>query len=212
MRQNRPTRRTQPNAARALTLVETLLALVLGSMIVTLSATVTVQAVKIQKTAKSTLEQRWERERVFDQFEEDVRSIITWLPEDAEMVALPPEADKLITMICLVPVPSGELMASRKLPARVTYIVENSPKAGSKRFVREVVDLTATAATPSRRILLDAAEAVTIEKIAEKAVTTGRRSQAAAEEIRGVRLACRWDHTDAHSDVRIVPVPERLPR
>lgn len=192
-----PDRRTSLSARKCwrrggLTLVETLLALVLCSSVLAVSGVVAVQTVSAQRTAQRTLERQWERERALDQFERDLLARITWLPEAAETLIIEEGSRKLLTVACLVPMPTTGGMTGRHLPARVTYLVEPGTERDRFRLVREHRYLHESRTQPAKRVLADGLTRVEVETYDGHEWREGNSGSQTAS-IQAVRLRCRWN-------------------
>lgn len=122
---------------RGLTLIETLLALTIGAMVVTTTSVVAIQSVRTQQSARRTLAARGEKERLLDQFEQDIRSLITWRPELTEIISLGGDQGELVTLTCLVTMPDPTGVFAQTIPARVTYR-EAALNGECRQIVREV--------------------------------------------------------------------------
>lgn len=190
----------------ALTLVESLIALSLGAMVVAIVSAVTVQTLRTQSVTQRVLEAQWERVRLFDLFEGDVRAMIPQLPDEEQYLSFEGERGTLLSMVCLVPTDDSPSPWPRRIPARVTYR-KFSAADGNAQLVREVSFLSSESAptanirgatanrTPTRRVL-----ATGLKEIRLEAFYSGRWNEVLArpqdQEVEGLRLGCRWD--DGH--------------
>lgn len=195
----------------AFTLVEVMLALLLASAVVGVTGIVAVQSVTLQRAARADAARSHDRWTLFDQFQTDVESTITWLPEGVEPLEIGAEANAPLRIYCLTSVPAPGSLGRYRMPARVTYRIEDA-NAGTpyKRLVREVEDLTEDRGSTYRRVVAMDLVDVVIETHTEtgwsEPVTGEKRD---AGEGDAVRLVCRFGDAPDNSMTRTVPIPGR---
>jgi len=197
----------------ALTLIETLLALTIGAMVVTTTSVVAIQSVRTQQSARRTLAARGEKERLLDQFEQDVRSLITWRPELREIITAGGDQGELVTLTCLVTIPDPAGVFAQTIPARITYR-EAALDSERRQIVREIdrflpTSLLVGQSWPSdksgtRRILTGNVKVIAIEAFHDNDWHTSAVGEF-PERIKGIRIRGQWSD-DLSAFERIVPL------
>lgn len=189
---------TVPDCARhqqraGFTLIEVMVALVLSASVAGISASVAVQSFRSVDTARSVSRLQWEQMEVMQQFETDLRSMLSNGPPQ-ERLMINTEQDQLLQVLGLTEAPTTESLFRRRLPGRIRYFVEaDNAGPGLKRLVREVVDLTDPDEHHRRRVVARQLGDVQVEWL-----TTGDWSpgewKLAEDNVQptAVRLKCRW--------------------
>ena len=206
-----PTRKHE--IRHSFTLIEVLLAVLLGSAVITVSGMVAVQSVSLQRASQVEVRKRWDRARVFWQFERDLNAALTWLPEDVVTVRVAPKPGRILEVLCLADVPAVDSPVGSRVPVKVSYIVENDPiQSDRKRLLREVRDLTRAHGTMHRRAVAEALMEVGIEMHTEAGWTsTLSLTGPPAREPTAVRLSCQWESTTG-KQMRTVVLNRRASR
>ena len=201
-------RRQRVHCRHALTLIEVLLATVIGAMVVSTSAVVAVQAVSSQRTAQSAVQRAWRRDAVHRRFEQDLESRLRWLPESVGPVQVPAEPGSLLTILTLGDVADGTSLARVRMPVRVTWLVKGDPaRNGHQWLYREVLDLTQANAEPRWQVLARDLSEVRVEArspsgkdwSALRTSTQRDRSQRQA-----IRLVCRWAEPEEQRTTTVI--------
>ena len=68
----------------------------------------------------------WQRWRLFDMIEADAKAILTSLPEDVELVTSDVQEPAILELITLASISEVGSIHRRRMPARVTYRLEDS--------------------------------------------------------------------------------------
>ncbi len=188
------------------TLIEVLLATVLGAGVVAVGASVTVQSLMIQESVETHLMRDWARVRLLDQFEADVRGELAWLPEKARTLVLPTEPERLMEVVCLTDSADGRSSFRRRMPARIWYVVEDSANEPDDRCIFRVVqDLTTPQTAPIRQLLADNIAEARIEWLTSEGwVENALPREVDQKGVRALRLTCRWSAGSDRSATRTV--------
>jgi len=196
------------------TLVEVMSAVMLGGVLVTATAVVAVQSVSIRKTVESTLMERWQRVRLFDQLEADVDTAPKWLGDSAKTLVFPEAPDRLVEILGLISVASPDSLAHRRMPGRIAYVMEESGvHNGYKQLVRETVDLTQQGSDRLRKVVGDRLIECRIWQYRDNGWNTNTGSHESHGELpAAVRLTCRWDSTSNDVDTRTITIGHHRPR
>lgn len=193
---------------RAFTLIEVMLATVIGAMVISAAAVASVESLRAQQAARRLIRTRWADRAVLRQFEQDIAAEITWLPDAARTVKVPPESDRLLEIISLVDLPATDSMFRRRVPAKVSYVVTAAQGASSEKTLwRETIDLTQRNQEPVRRKLATRLSDVRIEAKGPKGwfIADG----ALKDRPEALRLVCRWAADPNHDQVRTVVLRPR---
>jgi hypothetical protein len=190
----------------AFTLLETLLAVLLGGAVVSVAAVVTVQSVSIRKVAAAEVAQRWASARVLDQFEEDVSSAITWSENWPQPIAFPRDADRLIEIVALVAAPDAGSAFVRRLPARTVYRIEELANGKSRlRLMRDVQFVTEPERASYSSLVASELSAARVERYQKGEWSDDPPTgDDVYEELRAVRLVLRTPNQDDGSMKRTV--------
>ena len=193
------------------TLAEVLLAVLLGSAVVTVTAVVAVQSVSIQRVVESELADRWEQVRVLGQFEADMDSELVGLPDSVDTIVLPHEPDRLVEVIGLSAISDSVSPFRQSLPARIVYsLKESHSEPGQKTLLREVQYLTDSQGHLHRQILTEGLLEARVEQHSEGNWTA--RPVPGDSEIKrpdAVRMICRWSSNPDRTVTRTVIIPNR---
>ena len=212
-RQSSPANQVSGTGRRtgAFTLIEVLLAVMLGSTVVTATAVVAVQSVSIQRSVESDLVQRWRQVKIFEQFEADIESEVVWLPEAISTIVFNDEPDQLLEVIGLTWVHNPRSTFGERLPARIMYTLTDLPaEPGQKALVREVRYLTESQSSPHRQILTHGLLEARVEFHVDKEWTARPVIKAgASNRPDAVRLSCRWRSSPDRITVKTVIMRDR---
>ena len=217
---SRSNRHFPPNRVRGrianhcgFTLVEVMSAVMVGGMLVTATAVVVVQSVSIRKAVESTLTERWQRVRLFDQFEADVDTALKPIQAGVQALVFPEAPDRLIEILGLISVASPDSLAHRRMPGRIAYLIEESAvHNGYKQLVRETVDLTQPGADRSRKVVADRLTECRMWQYRDDGWTTDTGSHRRPGELPvAVRLTCRWDSDSNKVDTRTIVIGHHRP-
>jgi len=128
---------------RGFTLIEMMLALLLGGTVLALSSGIIVQSLAVQESARMAVAQRSEQETALAQFYMDISSILPFPTDDVRTRGTEPDGRAALQVICLASIPSADSPFRRRLPARVSYRIEvDASENRLKRLVRAVDYLT----------------------------------------------------------------------
>ncbi len=192
-------------------MVEVMLATMLAGTVVAMTCGIAVHALRAESSAKAAVARRWERVRVYEQFEEDLRSALTGLPEDVQAIRINPEPGRILEVFCLAAVPDPEAFTRRRMPAKVSYVVEDAgTRDGNRKLVREVTDLTQTVPVVRRQYLTKRLT----EAVVEANWGSGWSARAPAQGVgekrpAGLRLACHWDADGGKVETRTVVIEKQ---
>lgn len=175
------------------TLVEVLAALLLGGVVVSLSAALSVQAAKAHKAARAAVDARWERQQLVNRFEEDVRSALTNLPNAKDVFRVNPAPGRLLEVTTLAEAPSNDALFRERLPAVVTYVSAEDPsRRGSRQLHRELRVLVAGPGDACREVVARDLGEVIVEAYYENGWAQHHSGQAKGGEPRALRFTCRF--------------------
>lgn len=150
--------------AGGFTLIEVMLATVIGSMVIAAVSMISVESLRLQRSTTKRIKSRWMQQRVMQQFEQDVNAEVTWFPEEVPTVILPEEPERLIEVLSLADVPSTDGLFRTRMPAKVAYLVSSDEKdPTAKALWRELTDLTKPSLGPVRLKLAAGLDDVRIE-------------------------------------------------
>jgi hypothetical protein len=198
----------------AFTLVETLLAVLLGSAAVATAAAVAVDVVGVRKHVDAKITAQWSRMRIGEAFATDLRNVLRRTDVYEPSIRLPMERERLIEIHCLALRPTTGSMFVRRLPALVTYrIADSDGPEGTKRLVRETRFLTEPGEAPQVETLARGLESVTVEVLRKsewRATTSERESDNVP--LRAARLKCRWVRNSKSPLVRTVVLDDDAPK
>ena len=199
---------------RGFTLVEVLSAAMLGGALVTATAVIAVQSMSIRKTVESSVMERWQRVRLFNQFEADVDTALKWLGDRAKTLVFPEAPDRLVEILGLITVASPDSLAHRRMPGRIAYLIEESALLdGYKQLVRETVDLTKPGSDRLRKVVGDGLIECRMWQYRDGGWTTNMGSHEEHGKVpTAVRLTCRWDSTSNNLDTRTIMIGRNRPR
>lgn len=178
----------------AFTLIEVTLALLLASSVVAVTGVVAIQSVRTQSAIKKQVSRRWDEFLLVQQLETDIESIITWLPEDVNPLQIDLGVRELLVVYSLASVPSDGSLARLRMPAKVTYRVEDT-KSGPerKRIIREIQDLTRPEGSSIRQVIAEELVGVAIESHSADGWSSGDADSSRGRAvIDAVRLVCRF--------------------
>lgn len=144
----------------AFTLIEVVLSLLLASAVVGVTGVAAVQSVRVQRAVRAVVASQWQTVQIVGQLESDMASAITWLPENTTPVTAGTSPGELLRVYCLADGTAPGTLARFRLPSEVRYLIEDlGDGTGGKRLVREVRDLTVTAAAVGRTLTSDLTDA-----------------------------------------------------
>lgn len=200
----------QPSAERheasAFTLVEVMMALMLGSVVVAVCATITVQTAQLQSGVDARIARRWQRQRVGDQFAADVKSVLRGLPSDTNPIVINENDTQILRVFALADIPSVNLLGSSRTPAEITYRVSAaSHETAAKRLIRRVRDLADPQGATYEYVLAEGLEDVRIEQFDNDSWRSKveRREGVPLDPV-ALRLICTWRRRPSIPDVRTV--------
>lgn len=188
------------------TLVETLLAVVLGSAVLTVASSIAVQSVRARYAVRRELQDRWCQAYVLDTFEADVRQAIRDKDGRYRTLEVPEEPGKILMLETLVWDDSSEGQFARRTPARVTYVYKPSPDRdmGGTLF-RDVLDLTDPRQIVHRSTLSNSVTSASVEWFDGREWTSNAPNlEKDRDPPRGVRLVCRWHKQAPLPGTRVV--------
>ncbi len=207
----RSVRRTRAHADHGFTLIEVMLAVLLGSVVVAVTGVITVQSLSIQRAVRSDMVDRWDHVHVFRQFEIDVQSALGGLPEDAPAIRINPEAGTLLVVYGIASMPGDGSLVRRRLPAKIIYQLEEAPgSSGPFRLVRVVTDLTSAEVSGFRHQLADGIHDATMEQYGANGWTSTLGKEASEDPPTALRLACDWDGDSHRVQSRTVLLSETV--
>ncbi len=198
----------------AFTLVEVMLATLLGGVVLSVASFIAVDTLRARAIVTAELAERRARSLPFDQFQEDISLVISWLPGVGSAIELHPANDRLISIIALADGATTDSLFRRRLPAKISYLVREDPELpGSKQLLREVVYLTDAARRPSVHTLARHLHAVAVEMYRDASgwVSEPTRDQRSDGPPKAVRLRCEWTGSNQRRGVRTVFVPGAWP-
>jgi hypothetical protein len=179
------------------------LALLLSGTVLTIASSVIVQSAKVERSSRRIMSAAWERWRLFEVIEADAKAILTSLPEDVELVTTGVQEPVILELVTLAAISEVGGIHRRRMPARVTYLLEESPGSpAGKRLVRSVQDLT-RADSAQRQIIGRGLYDVRVELL------DGEREKRPNPKQRptAIRVICRWDNAMGDSLQRTLLVP-----
>ena len=194
-----------------LTLIETLLAVVLGSSVLTVASAVAVQAVRTRHAVRDELHARWERVHVFDTFEADVKHALVYGEDEVETFVVPDSPEQLLQVRTLVWEENPSTAFPRRAPALVTYVFQRRQnEAGGGTLFRDVVYLTDSNRIVHRQSLSGTLLEARVEWFKGKSWTLMTTETTEAKDPpAGVRLVCRWRGEPERPDQRLVALAGR---
>ncbi len=198
---------SRQNRSRGLTLVEVMLALSLGSAVVSAAGVVAVQSVQVERSLKSEMLSQWQREQVLRQFESDVRSALNSPGKTAPAFRFQENPGHLVTIASLAQIPERNAFSRRRMPSQVTYSLRWDPNDDRYQvLVRSVKDMTQPESQSIEQRLAEDLQEVSIEYFADKKWQAGPIVKSAGNPvIRALRLRCRWAGDDRAETIRTVP-------
>ena len=193
---------------RSFTLVEVLLAVVLGSMLLATSSVIAVQCFASRGAVADEVETRWARRRVFDQFEADVTAACTWLPAETAVFEKGEDAGSLLSILALADAPTLQSPFRRRLPARIVYRVHEADGGHGRRLIRDVTFLTDPAGLSHRRVVAEGLTSVEIEQFSDTRWSGfGSDERGEAKPTMALRLTCQWADGREGGNARTVLLP-----
>lgn len=209
MRRN-PNRLMQRRGVRkAVTLVEMLLALTIGSVVAATSATVAVQSLRCQTEADATIADRWARFEVGEVFAADVARILQKRDVSGLNISFPPQSGVLIELVTLAAEPNMTSPFSRLLPAKVSYLTKEAPGPMTTiTLVRTVEFLSEQNGTALPTEIASGLRHVAVETYSDggwRAPDPHARDR--SESTRAVRIVCDYAEATQPDSVRTVVLP-----
>lgn len=177
------------------TLVEMLVAVVIGGGVVSTAATVSVQSFTARKSVQAKLEKRWSREQVLQAFEQDVASRLLAVSSETGSVAPMTEPGGLVEINCLTTTVDVQAEFPRFLPAVVRWRLTSAEQTGDVRVIRDVRFLMDPPEKVSRTVLGPPVHSARVEYLAGDQWTSDPKSINRKRTVRAVRLALQWNES-----------------
>ena len=177
--------------------------LALGALVIGAGTAVTVQSLVIRRTVKAQFNERWRRVHLLDRFEQDVRSLVTWIPDAGQVVLLPDNDNELVRLILLDDVDDPATSMRRRLPARVSYRLALDPENTQRqRLIRHSEPLVEGYA-PHEEILAEPIVEARVDAYPRDPWSAGPEEKTPQDLLPlALRITCIWSDEDSAPAVR----------
>jgi hypothetical protein len=192
-------------------LVEALLALVLGVLIVTATASIAVHSVRTRHEVEEAVITRWTKLAVLEAFRRDMETILPDGFISSQATTHPADLHELIQITALAPVVDGLASLPRRLPSRITYLQRESPEGkGTLKLIRRTQSLVQGDDSSVEEVLADLLYDIRLEYFFEGKWDTAQPIDKGAGSAvpTAVRLSFRDRSSDAPPAVCTVAIAE----
>ena len=189
--------------ACAVTLLEVVIALSIGATLTAVLATTHLASVKAQRRSEAATRDLALRSGLADQFEADLRHVVTWRVPPDQAITWPSERDILVRLLSVCPTFDSEEMFRRTLPCRIEYRLSRVSGGDGHCLVRRVWDLTENAPDPAEYTVAEGCLSARIDAWDGENWSIPQADRNPVEVLpRAVRLQCTWP--DVEPVTRIV--------
>lgn len=179
------------------TLVEVLIATMIGGFVLAAVGTISVNTVLSTKHVQQRTSSMWRWQRLESQLRHDMATRIDWMSPEQSTLQLSPDKDALFELICLAPSTSTASIMPQLVPTRITYSVISDPeKSEGKLLTRKSSDLTLDEEVVHSRIVAMALRGIQLEFWENKQWEKTLKDEKDKALPRAIRLKFNWNDED----------------